>query len=170
MRMIYQFRSGSRLSGDAQQVGEKLHEIRRRYKSLTPARIVESAMPVKSILHQYFEWDNKRAASEYRLHQARHLVACVVTVQADGEETKPVRSFVSVNHTYEPIEVVLSDTAMRERVLKEIMQAISSMKEKLRSYEELHDVLDALNQAQKAASSHFIRKARKAGETKVRYA
>jgi len=168
MEMIYKFRDGARFSGDAQAVGRELNGIRSSHGSLTPEAIVKTARPKASVLHDYFEWNNRKAAIEYRLWQARVLVCSIVSVRGDTEKGRPVRSFVSVNHAYEPIEVVLGDAIMRERVLTEIMNGIEAMKEKARAYEELSDVIFSLDKAHRVASRHFVRRARRAGKRSFR--
>ena len=164
MEMIYKFRDGSRLKGDADAVGHKLHEIHAKRGKLTAPDVVEEARPPKSVLHQYFEWDNKNAAEQWRIEQARHLVASIVTVETDGDEVRPVRSFVSLNNSYEPIEVVLSDVAMRQQAINEVQAAIRSLKDKIIAFEEFSDVIVALDRVEEVASRHFVRTARKAGE------
>jgi len=160
MDMVFKFRESSGLSGSAQKVGEVLHQIRERNGTLTPTIVVDSARSAKSPLHRYFEWDDKKAADEHRKSQARYLIACVVTVQSDGEEIRPVRSFISVNNSYEPLEVVLSDHDMRQQAIQDVQDAIASLKEKLAAFEEFSDVLAALETASRAASRHFVKKAR----------
>lgn len=163
MDMIFKFRESAGLGGNAQVVGETLHAISKRNGKLTPVLVVDSARPAKSPLHRYFEWNDKKAADEHRKDQARYLISCIVTIEVGGDETRPVRSFVSVNSSYEPVEVVMSNAAMREQALLDVKDAISSLREKLKAFEEFADVLAALEVAEKAASKHFVAKARKAG-------
>lgn len=52
--------------------------------NLDPKRVVEAARYKDSPLHSYFEWDDKKAASAYRIDQARDLirrVEMVITVK-----------------------------------------------------------------------------------------
>jgi hypothetical protein len=53
---------------------ERLADSRGR---ITPARVVENARPVNSLLHDRFEWDDAKAAELHRLDQARVLIASV---------------------------------------------------------------------------------------------
>ena len=55
-------------------------EIERLYKmhnGITPNLIVEVAKNPNSILHGYFEWDDRKAGHSFRLQQARHLITSV---------------------------------------------------------------------------------------------
>ncbi|HUD75319.1 MAG TPA: hypothetical protein VMQ76_09630, partial [Terracidiphilus sp.] len=46
---------------------------------LLPEKVVEAARPVSSPLHSWFEWNDNKAAENYRIWQARQLIR--VTVQ-----------------------------------------------------------------------------------------
>jgi hypothetical protein len=46
-------------------------------RRLTPATLVTDARDPQSPLHTLFEWDNERAAEEYRLNQAREVIRAV---------------------------------------------------------------------------------------------
>lgn len=55
-----------------------LKEIADRHDGrITPEQVVEEAkkLPVGNPLHDYFEWDNRKAGSLYRTHQARQLLS-----------------------------------------------------------------------------------------------
>ena len=157
MKMVYKFVEGSRLSGKPQVVGEFLTQIKKESGSLTPPAIVNAARPKKSPLHRYFEWDNSKAAEKWRLQQARLLVCSVVTVSVDGEETTPVRSFVSLNDNYEMLDVVMSDEQMRQQALYDVNVVIKSLREKLVSFKDFADVLEALEKVSQVTSKHFKR-------------
>lgn len=153
--MVYKFVEGSRFAGNPNVVGKFLTQIKKQTGSLTPPVIVDAARPKKSPLHRYFEWDNSRAAERWRIQQARLLVCSVVTVSVDGEETTPVRSFISLNDNYEMLEVVMSDEQMRQQAIYEVNVVIKNLKEKISSFREFADVLEALEKASQAASKHF---------------
>lgn len=60
---------------------------------LTPEQVVEAARDRKSVLHALFEWDDAKAASAWRLEQARGLIRSVqvmVTVGQDRTISVPV--------------------------------------------------------------------------------
>lgn len=81
--MIYQFKQGATYKGiDAQQAGEALEEIRISHKGeLRPEDVVKSAKAKGSPLHGAFTWDDSKAASEFRLQEARQLIRSVVLVE-----------------------------------------------------------------------------------------
>lgn len=72
------------------EAGECLVHLARKHKLIIPLdEVVNTARPPTSPLHPVFEWDNKKAADEYRLHQARHLVRCFTIDQTDVDARYP---------------------------------------------------------------------------------
>jgi hypothetical protein len=137
--MVFKFRQGAHLKGDAQQVGTALMAIREKRGHLTAPDVVEEARPKKSALHQYFEWNDASAAEQYRLEQARHLVRSVIITQTDEHgDIRPIRAFAKVTtediNSYEPIHVVLNDAELRAQVLRVVRSEIQSLREKVKAY------------------------------------
>lgn len=62
------------------------HEIRQALKALeengrlTPDEVVKAAKDPKSVLHEYFTWDDSEAAEAWRTEQARRLIRSVTVV------------------------------------------------------------------------------------------
>lgn len=155
MKMVYEFKESCHFGGDPQAVGEKLHSLRKSRGQLTPTEVMKEARRASSILHRYFEWDNRKAGEKFRLEQARVLITSIVTISMEGTETESIRSFVKINNSFEPIEIVMSDSVMREQALSEVYESIGYLKDKLKAFKEFADILLALDQAQRAASKHF---------------
>lgn len=93
----YDFRPapGSRIKkADARIIGRRLRELERKHGSITAEIVAEDAKNFRSPLHRFFEWDDRAAAYEYRLTQARHILRSVTIVVLDskGKETQ-VRAF-----------------------------------------------------------------------------
>ncbi len=57
--------------------------------------VVDAAKNTISPLHKYFEWDDTKAAEQYRLEQARGLIQVAVTYLPSISQ--PVRLFVSLS-------------------------------------------------------------------------
>jgi hypothetical protein len=104
-RTNYAFKPWSRLTGDAQRVGEAIEDIRQQRGTISPAAVVEAARDQQSVLHPYFEWNDGTAANKYREQQAAHLLRSIVTVRTTGVElSSPARAFVSVRAAAEESE------------------------------------------------------------------
>lgn len=151
---VFQFKKGSFLTGDAQAVGDKLTEIKERDGAITPDAVVQEAKPKKSVLHGYFEWDDSKAANEFRLNQARHLTRNIIAVSyKEGEPAESYRAFTHISRAvtespgyYSTIDT-MRDDERRVYVLSKIRDLLQSTYRKLqeyRSYEELSEVLEAI--------------------------
>lgn len=150
--MIYEFAEGSRLQGNAQKVGEELEKLRNK-GTLNATTVVERASLKNSPLRPFiFKESDRRAAYERRLELARHLIRCVVR-KPETEDEPEVRAFVKVGNEdeYQGIEVVLSDTEMRQQLLAEISSQARMMARKLTAYEDLSELLQAVRTVHKVA-------------------
>lgn len=54
--------------------------------TLTPEAVLADAADPESVLHDCFEWDDTKAAHQYRLDQARSLIRIRMTVTVDERE------------------------------------------------------------------------------------
>ncbi|MEN0652374.1 MULTISPECIES: hypothetical protein [Hyphobacterium] len=133
----YAWKPESRITLDAQAAGEEIERIRvARNGRLTSEAVVEEAKDEASPLHPAFEWDNDRAAHQYRVTQAAHLIRSI-TLVADsrpGQPEKPVRAFVNVtvdeDRSYTSVAHALSDEALRAQVLSQAWKEIEAWKRK----------------------------------------
>jgi len=146
--MIYQFKKGSYLSGSAQAVGECFEELQAHCGSLTPDVVVQAAAKRMSPLHKYFTWDDGEAAIAFREQQARHLLACVITILPESTSKEPVRAFVNVVQdgvsTYAPIQVAMSNADLRQQVLQHALQELAGWQTRYSAYTELASIFIAL--------------------------
>jgi len=124
--MVYKFREGFHVKGDPQKVGETLESLRARNGGrLTPEDVVVEAAKRRSVLGQYFEWDDSEAARKYRLSQAGYLIRAVVLCPSQDEPSfEPVRAFVSVGGSadepptsFTHIRQAMQDERLRGEVL-----------------------------------------------------
>lgn len=157
--MVFKFRIGCHLAGDAQLVGETLTRIREERGRLTAPDVVRNAQGEASPLHRYFEWNDATAAEAHRLDQARHLLRSVVLVQTEEHGAiRPIRAFAKITtpeiDSYEPIAHVMANPALRLAVLREVRSEIKHLREKVESFEDLAELVTALDQVDKVAAVH----------------
>lgn len=164
MKTIFQFRDGSQINGDAQEIGKRLDALRARPDGLTPASVVRDARNIRSVLHQYFEWDDTAAAHKFRVDQASRLIRSVQVVYVDSGPTPircvsaftrdpqmhPVRAFVSItrpdgSRKYESTAVAMNEPALRRQVLERAHAELAAFAKKYRDLQELADVFAALD-------------------------
>jgi len=114
-----------------------ISEIKQRRGGVTPQLLVIEAKKKKSPLHNCFQWDDSKAAAQYRIVQARDILSyIVVEVEADEPEEKPttVRAFIAPsnvgkdsNTSYVPIDEVISDADMRDSYLHQLLNELNSV-------------------------------------------
>lgn len=147
---IYKWKSGSRVSADAQKVGEVCERLERK-GNLTPKALVNASRRKNAVLHDLFEWDNEIAAEKYRETQASYLIRSIEVVSAGISE--PVRAFVSVTaneekteRTYINVERALSTNGTREEVLSIALAELKAFERKYSNLEELTNVIAAIRE------------------------
>ena len=113
---------------------KELQRIRDKYGSLTPEKIVHESRSKKAVLHNYFEWDDDKAAFNWRLQQARTMINNIeVTVISDGEPIQvPVYEVVETVG-YKHIESFTVDDM--EVVRRSVITELERLKRKLLIYD-----------------------------------
>ena len=121
--MIYKWKQGSKAPVSAQVAGEELERIRTwRNGRLDPKDVIEASRDPGAPLHPAFEWNDTKAAAEYRREQAKYLIRSVeVVVEKSADERTPIRAFVSVerdnDRSYTSTFHALSDAELRQQVV-----------------------------------------------------
>ena len=150
----YAFKPGSHIRADANKAMEVCEKLRQN-GGLSPQSLLDASRPKESVLHDEFEWDDSVAAEEYRLHQAGHIIRCIVVVHekpADAgkkEKSIPVRLYHPTHNvddekrgTYESITVIAKDTDMKARLMQDCLRELKWMQNK---YSALKDVVNLLD-------------------------
>lgn len=150
----YSFRSGISYPVSAKVVGSTLTAIYKKHGSLTPQQVVEEAKDKKHPLHPCFEWNNTKAAMDWRLHQARNLIASVQIKFQRRNRILPVRAFVNIQRTragelstnlrnkggssgYVTINEVMSDVSLRNYSLQMALMELERWHEKYKNLREV---------------------------------
>lgn len=127
---------------------EQAHNEIARLEKATPHNIVELARDEKSILHNYFEWDNEIAGEKYREEQAKLMLRCIIVHEEkeDDKETT-VRAWISTTekYVYDRVEAVLSNEKEYENMLKTALRELESFKRKYKSLKELKPLFDVID-------------------------
>lgn len=126
---------------------KELQRIQNIYGSITPEILVNEAKKRKSPLHPIFEWDDTKAAENYRLQQARILLNNIqVTIVTDNESKNiSVYEVTSVKEGYKSIDTFDSDDIEFVRI--GIERDLFYLKKKLQLYKQFDKVLGFINQA-----------------------
>ena len=145
----YKYRAGYRPAlKDPQIVGDKLQELRDKNNGLTASMVIEEAKHKTSVLHGAFEWDDSKAAHEWRLHSARHLMRSVEIVSTSAEgDVRNLPAFVFVKTEsgpqYESLARVLSDEELRIQVLNKALKEFEQWQQRYKEYEEFLNVFES---------------------------
>lgn len=152
--MKFQYRLGTKIDRrklSASVAGRELERIRKEQDGrLTPQSVVESARSRKSPLHDVFEWDDAAAAHKHRLQFASMLICSVVSVVEGKSDGQPTRHFVSVvqgekeARTYTTMAHAMSDSALRDQVLRRAMTEAKQWKRRYLDYQELAQIFSAI--------------------------
>ena len=121
-----------------------------------PVRNWRRLKPEDSALHKVFEWDDKKAAEQYRLHQAQHFIRCIVVKPVENDEVKePVRMFVNRNPTdegqvkagsYINYRSAFENPDSREVILRNAKHELQVFRNKYNQLKELAKVFEAIDE------------------------
>lgn len=143
--MIYKWKLPGMYPVDANMAGEEIEAIYNVKGRCNPADMVERSRPEKAPLHSCFEWNDVTAAEKYRLEQAGGLIRSLTVVvdTTDNPVTEApveVRAFHHVEHTYQPISVVVNDEDKMKELLQRAMCELDSFKRKYSQLSELKPI------------------------------
>lgn len=145
--MVYEWKSASHISADANAAGALFKELESTV-GLTPKNLLDVSRDESAVLHNEFEWDDTKAAESYRENQAAHLIRCICIIPdtAEDEKQKPVRAFFTTVETngYESTEVIFRDSRKRDSLLTRAMQELNTFHRKYAALLELQPVFDAI--------------------------
>lgn len=132
MKKKFKAREGCPFSRkDVQKIGEELEDIKQK-GNLTPDRIVDRAKNSKSILHQYFDWDDTEAAEKWRLQQARQITNHIIEVVSIRGEEVEERAYFSVTAKNDEVSYVsLSEAITTPSYKKQLLKDMETTLENL---------------------------------------
>lgn len=146
--MIYTAATGSILSDEkAQRYGERIALlVEEKDGAVTPAEIVCDAERKVSPLHDFFEWDNKTAATMYRVDQARYLLRSIHVVIKQNDHEQEQRAFYNVvikseateedERVYVHLDRVLGEEDLRQQVIAQALAKLVTWQAKYKLYKE----------------------------------
>jgi hypothetical protein len=132
---------------DPGEAANELHRLQDIYGRLTPEIIVKESENKDALLHNIFEWDNSKAAYNYRIQQARILLNNIkVTIISDGEPKEiDVYEVTSISERYKSIDTFTDEDV--EYVKAGILKSLKQLKDKLKTYKEFDKVVFYIDQA-----------------------
>ena len=138
---------------EAQDVGERLHDLEKEHGGITPEIIIGDAVSENSVMHPMFEWNNDKAANHWRVNQARKIIQYIITIEKSG--MPEVRTYVSIvapddsvldrNRIYISSRVAMADKLTRKQVLQDAWNGILRWRERYKAYKELGALCEAID-------------------------
>jgi hypothetical protein len=144
---------GAHLSdGAAQRYGEELYRLYTEEQlALTAENVIGEAREAESPLHDYFEWNNREAADQYRLHQARKMLHSIAFLVQDSEEVEPesLRFFGAlpqedveeVGMAYIPMTVIMETPDLKVKLLRIAARELASFRRKYGRLKRLNSII-----------------------------
>lgn len=126
-----------------------IKDLEQRFGVVRPSTLVREAAKPTHPLHDQFEWDDKKAGHQYRINQARQLIASVKVVMTfshmkiDGRAYYRDPSLSSGEQGY--VSVVKLRTE-KERAEQSLRMAMDRVKVSVNSARELAHSLDMMSQ------------------------
>lgn len=152
-QMVYQYKVPyAKVS--AQTAGEELARIEKENGSLTPELVVDESRGEDAPLHPVFEWDDKKAAENYRVVQAGSLIRNVTVKIEEAPRMEPTRAFVNVapvgqcKGIFVSIKNAMGNEETRETVVARALAELEKVKEK---YKDLHELAGIFSEIDRLA-------------------
>ena len=132
---------------DVALVVEELTRLQEVNRILTPEVVVRAAEDNNSILHKLFEWDDNKAAYNWRLQQARTILNNIeVTIITDGEPREiAVFEVTTRSEGYKSVDTFTNEDV--DFIRASILRQLNTMKSKLKTYKEFDKVLFYIDKA-----------------------
>jgi len=118
---------------------------------LHPESVVDFARNKKTALHSAFEWDDSKAAEQYRMEQARRLIRVMVEVIPHNGGETTVQAFVALKSEryedggYRHFPSVMKTEEGRESVLETALWELEAFQQKYSEVKELAGVFGEIN-------------------------
>ena len=151
--MVFQcsWMSGYRTSVKAEDAGLIMKKLESEGR-LTPQDLVEEARPIDSPIHKGFEWDDAKAAENYRRHQASIMIRAIVVRESEvienGREDVSVKIFnlAEKGGSYESLRTILLDEDKTENLLARAKEELGYFRKKYSQIQRLSKVISAINE------------------------
>lgn len=142
--MVYQWKKASYIKADANVAGQMCEQLEQTV-GLTAKSLLDANRPKEAPLHGEFEWDDSKAAEQYREQQARHIINCLC-VKPERSDQEPVRAFFTISQpSYENISVILQSAEKHSSLLDLALKELNAFKAKYNTLTQLEPVFEAID-------------------------
>lgn len=133
-------------------IQRELESVARKHGGMLPARaVVDFARDPETALHSMFDWDDTEAAENWRVHQARNIIA---SVTIEPRPNVVIRAWCSLpsdrggdSPAYRPTMRVMSDADLRAQLLASVKDELGRLRHKHANLSELAHVWKAIDES-----------------------
>lgn len=155
--MVFNYEWKRNMAIPAQKVGEQIERLEKRHGEVTARVLLDDARNEKSCLHRLFEWDDAKAAENYRLRQATFIIQNLTVKVQDSETPKNIRAYVNIKSTmtnsnsgvFVNVLTAMNNEEMRRSVLLNAMRELLTYRKKYSDLVELQEVFEAIGNVNK---------------------
>lgn len=122
---------------------------------LTAENLLNRAKDKKSLLHDFFDWDNSSAAEKWRLHEARHVVneIKIIVDQKSLYNYENVKVTILSPETGELIQErqykshvdIMNSEDFRKQMITTALNHITYWEDKYKHYKELQPIFNSIH-------------------------
>ena len=149
----YRFKNNVHSLEDAQSVGLLLEKHFPDNK-VKPDKLVEIAKDRRSPLHKFFDWDDRSAASKYRLNQARQLISALYVEVDDGSQLRAYENLYIEelsSNAYVSTDEIKASPDLSQQVVELALRELSYWKLKYQNYSDYFGVvLSAIDEVERS--------------------
>lgn len=144
----YSYRVNGLQKVSADVAGAVCQQLQNSEQGLSPATLLDASRDPSAPLHGEFEWDDTKAAEQYRLRQARGIIQNIVIIsqRMDGSAVRD-RSFVSApggKGQYVSLKSALGNEEWTAHLLRQAEDELRSFQAKYRRITELAGINAAI--------------------------
>lgn len=144
-KMVYQWKKASCIKADANIAGAMCEQLEQTV-GLTAKNLLDANRAEDSPLHNEFEWDDSKAAEQYREQQARHIINSLCVCSEENNQ-EPVRAFFTINQPiYESLPIILQSTEKHTSLLDLALRELKAFKSKYNMLSQLKCVMEAIDE------------------------
>ena len=136
----------------AEVVGAVFEELEEEFGDVTAENFLDVSRPEESPTHRMFEWDDDRAAENYRLHQARTIINDLRIEVVTEDKSLKIPAYVNVvrktdgTARYQNAPKAFETAETREIVLERAKRELEIFSVKYERYVEFAGVIAAIRE------------------------
>ncbi len=118
---------------------------------LTAEELLKAATPKSSPIHEFFDWDDTRAAHKFRIEQARHYIL-ELRVEFNEVYTKAYHNVYVEEldqRRYTPTKDVAKRSDLMDQVIEVALRNLTYWRDRYGEYKQFRDVTRAINKTER---------------------